>query len=63
MWRPTLRRFDSPAELALRYAGDALMGGIRLKEIEEEAGPLESFLTATLAHPVDGGDVMTDADV
>lgn len=50
------------AELAGRCAAAALKDGITREEMEEEAGPLETFIAAALAHPADGGDVITEAD-
>jgi hypothetical protein len=50
------------ANLAVRCAADALMGGLSLEEIEEEAGPLKAFIAATLAHPADGTDAITETD-
>lgn len=50
------------AELATRCAADAMKGGLTGEEIEEEAGPIESFIAGALAHPADGGDVVTEDD-
>lgn len=50
------------AELAQRCAADALKAAVSMREMEKEAGPLEAFIAAALAHPADGGDVITEAD-
>ena len=50
------------AQLARRCTADAMKGGITREQMEEEAGPLETFITGALAHPADGGGVITEAD-